>query len=416
MRFSTKTRRRGTPRSIVAALTLLFASSLFLAACGGGEFGEVGGDSGTSSGTGDSGTPAPQTASVVVSAGVGGGLNALTAFNFGDVVRVDVTVVADGDLIGGPQLGFASLTSPDFLETITGLPIDTPLEFYADGFDGGNTVIFTNDDAKEAAASPTPATLLVASPPAIELELVARDDGTPQAFPIITGMISNTSPILLGSSGVQFTLNLSGASAEGLFVDFDHLGDPGSPSGTIADTPLVPVVMDIPGIGSAVFNYTTATVAQLYPHTVRVENSQGNSIVANFDINVAASGAGGAVNFAPTFQTEQGVAGTTIIRVDATTATVGVTMSDENTASLHYAWAWTSISGPTASIAVPDANPVTLTISGGSGALTGTLSLTVTDEGFYSIKHLDGGDTADGLSTTANFANPVAIPADLGSF
>jgi hypothetical protein len=137
----------------------------------------------------------------------------------------------------------------------------------------------------------------------------------------------------------------------------------------------------VPGSGSGTIYtvYGAPDAVDTYAHTVRVTNSQGNSVETDFTTLVVydVTDAGMAVQFAPAILSLAG-------RRDGTDVIFEAEVADDGEhGDLTYLWGWDGESG----FVDNTTNPVVLTNY--DETETGTMSLTVTD--------------ADGLSTTVSF-------------
>ena len=330
--ITTTGRRRGERLILPALMMLMFVSSIFLAGCAG---------DGDGSDPIAQGGAAPETATVIVSAGGSGNFNALTSFTNESVLSMDVRVVLDTEDpdVVTPQ-GSVELTRTPALPnpcpctwtgTIAGLPITpTVLDFYARAYDG---VILISNLVFQG--SNQDVLLLGDGVATVNIGLAPEDDGTAHAIPSITGISAVPSPILI-SDPVVITLDLAGLASEILVVAFDPAGVPPGGNPITEQNPGEFNVLMVSGVGSQAYDYIAPGAAAAFTHRVNVSNSQGNSTEAGLIIDVG-SFDGMSVNFAPTI-----VPGSIVIdRTLEDTASVSVTVNDDGpVASLTYNWSY----------------------------------------------------------------------------
>ncbi len=332
---------------------------------------------------GDGGAVYPTTS---VTFSVGGASDAAGAkapflSTFADVTRVTV-VISGKDKYGVDQdpLTTVELTKgPDgvWSALVPDLPVGPALTFTAHGYDASNEEIFSGVTVQ----------ILTGSADTVVITMSPVSSGGEILFPIISG-ITVPSEIVV-STDAAVSIVVTGSPNENLAYAVTSGGGAFNPAtGTIA----------LPSSANGTINttYTAPASPGTLTHTVKLTNSQGNSVESDFSTNIVYSQttATVTVGFAPVV---------TALSAKRTGNQVSwtVTVSDDKALSLlSFAWSFSQTAGTTgAAFSTADANPGVL--SGYDQTVAGTITLTVTD--------------GDVLSTTISFALSAGQFPDSGA-
>lgn len=277
-----------------------------------------------------------------------------------DLTRVDV-IVSGEDEFGVFQ---DPLTTAELVDNggiwegvIADLPVGPELTFTVTGYDAADASIYEGSlqQTLSAASEALTVPLSPVTDPADEL-----------LFPIITGIVRTSSVEALGTSTVTATMTAS--PNEALEVTFT--------AGAGSFAPAVQsITADSTGSASVAVSYTAPAETASYSHSVKVVNSQGNSVETEFGIEVVASSGDVALQttFAPSVTALHGSRSATTVSWEATVADDGVP------ADLGFHWTFSQSGGTAGAQFSGDAaaNPADLT--GYDETVSGTLTFTVTD-------------------------------------
>jgi hypothetical protein len=295
---------------------------------------------------------------------------------FSDVQRVTIEVVGV-DKYGNPP---SSLATVDLVQavpggpwtgTITGLPVGPSLTFTARGYDSPpptvGVLIFSGDVTQ----------VLTGLSDSVTVAMNPIDDGIPIMFPRVL-MISLPAEIVhLDSKDVN--VSVQGTANEDMSYEFSSESGGGAFSPSIGVETLTAI-----GDGTITSNYTAPDAVGEYAQTVKVINSQGNSVEVDFDITVVydVTDPGVGVLFAPVVVSLNGK------RTGDTVEWTAVVEDDVDPLDVIYDWGFTPTGGTTGlDFVVDTANPASMTVYNENK--TGDVTLAVTD--------------GDGLTTTISF-------------
>ena len=289
----------------------------------------------------------------------------LSAGNATDVAGMTV-VVAGEDIYGMYQdpLAIADLTLDGdevWRGIIPGLPIGPVLTFTVIAYDAADNEIFSGVTVQT----------LTGAGDEVSVTLKPVEAVAAVTFPIIT-QIARAGEMVNGSVGNSVSVDVRGSTDEQLSYAFTSGGGSFTPDSGTVDLPSS-------GVGTFVSGYDAPAAIGEYPQSVRVENSQGNSVITNFPTIVVhgTTSVGMEMNFAPS------VVGLSAQRIgDAVIWEADVT-DDGPATELGYLWEYDG------ALVFADAtqNPAEL------------LGYDETQEGIVTLTVSDG----DGLSTTVSF-------------
>ena len=289
----------------------------------------------------------------------------LSAGNATDVAGMTV-VVAGEDIYGMYQdpLAIADLTLDGdevWRGIIPGLPIGPVLTFTVIAYDAADNEIFSGVTVQT----------LTGAGDEVSVTLKPVEAVAAVTFPIIT-QIARAGEMVNGSVGNSVSVDVRGSTDEQLSYVFTSGGGSFTPDSGTVDLPSS-------GVGTFISGYDAPAAIGEYPQSVRVENSQGNSVITNFPTIVVhgTTSVGMEMNFAPS------VVGLSAQRIgDAVIWEADVT-DDGPATELGYLWEYDG------ALVFADAtqNPAEL------------LGYDETQEGIVTLTVSDG----DGLSTTVSF-------------
>ncbi len=316
---------------------------------------------------GCAGEDGPQTTSVdVVVSGPDAPTNALFQGTFDQVLSVRIDVIDGVTQIG--SITTNNSAGGSWTINFDELPVGPQLMFDGHAFnaiDGGGTEIFAGSTLQ----------ILSGSGDLVEITMNVVEDVTEIDIPRVN-LITLPGSIVNGTT-VNVTIDLQGSAAENLDASLASVGaDPGTFSPTSAT-----VLMSGAGIASWVPAYTAPQTSGTYDHTVKVVNSQGNSVAQDFPTNVVASATTvNTITFSPVVTALAG-------QRTGNDVSWMATVSDDNAAGMTFAWSFAKSAGPAASFSgaggVADANPGVMV--GYDQTVEGVVTLTATDT--------DGGST-----------------------
>jgi hypothetical protein len=292
---------------------------------------------------------------------------ALFVGTFADVTRVTVTVAGE-DKFGDEQnpLATADLTLESdgvWRAVIPDLPVDPVLTFTARGY----------NDADEEVFSGVTTQVLTGSADLVVVAMDPVDDGVAILFPVIESI---TLPgEIINNEDRAVSVAVRGSASETLSHQITSGGGTFTPdSGSI--------LLTGSGTGTITTTYSAPAAVGTYGHSVRVTNSQGNAVEADFDTLVVyeLTDADVEVTFAPVITAILGK------RSGAGVVWTATLTDDKPLSELSYAWSFSGSGGAVFSPA--NTNPGALT--GYDETVAGTITLSVTD--------------GDGLTTTVDFA------------
>ncbi len=280
-----------------------------------------------------------------------GGQNYKAVGNAADVVRVTIEV-KQGAVILAAEQDLVNDGSGNWSGTVDNLPIGPTLSFIARSYDVLNTEIFSGTTISTVSD--------VNNSLAVNLEPI--DDQLGMLFP---GVDQIMRPVeIVNNSNANIEFSLSGSTDE--LLSYEIIADPIGGS-------FVPATGNLQLVGSSatlIAAYTAPDAIGSYNHTIKVTNSQGNSVTSAFNTEVvyALTSGGIQTNLNPVIDSiDAQRVGNDVIW----TATVS---DDGPLAELTYAWSFSGISA----FAVNNTNPATL--GGYDETDSGDLTLTVTDQ------------------------------------
>lgn len=357
-------------RTSIGLIAILAALFFTFSGCGSSSSSS----SDTNAGT-DTGTTTTQTASITIGADFSGQNSSYLAavlgtFNDVDSVKVKVTD-ATGDIKVSEQLLDRTQSSTEYSTTVTGLIVNDVLTFTVSAFNSSSTKIFEGSNTLTIASSNN----------SINVDMAAIDDGVANVLPTITS-IQRTAQVVYGGTG-SANFGFKGNNGEAMTWTLTA-----APGGGTFDTPTSSGI-SMSASGTAALSRTyTAPITQasvgVYTHSIKLANSQGNSVENDFNISVVENTSDVTVttNWSPTVTALGG-------KRTGNSITWTATAVDEGS-SLSYAWSYTAISGDVLTFTVDNLNPGVMTGYSNPSTTWGTLTLVVTDD--------------DNLSTTINFA------------
>ena len=289
----------------------------------------------------------------------------LSAGNATDVAGMTV-VVAGEDIYGVYQDALATVDltldgDQVWRGIIPGLPIGPVLTFTVIAHDAADDEIFSGVTVQA----------LTGAGDEVSVTLEPVEAFAAITFPIIT-QIARAGEMVNGSVGNSVSVDVRGSTDEQLSYVFTSGGGSFTPDSGTVDLPSS-------GVGTFISGYDAPAAIGEYPQSVRVENSQGNSVTTNFPTIVVhgTTTVGMGVSFAPS------VIGLSGQRIgDVVSWEVEVT-DDGPSTELAYLWEYDGA----LVFADPAQNPADLL--GYDQTQDGTITLTVSD--------------GDGLSTTVSF-------------
>jgi hypothetical protein len=314
-----------------------------------------------------------ETTSIDIAIGSAGSFSAKAALGtYDDVVRVTIEVAGE-DKYGVPQDPLVSEQDlvqgggGEWTGTIIGLPVGPELTFRARGYDSGDVEIFYGELLQTLTGVSD--SVIVAMDP--------KDDGIPIMFPRVL-MISLPAEIIRNTSA-DVDVDVQGTADESMSYEFSSEAGGGAFVPNLGGIVLSPI-----GEGAIVSNYTAPDVVGDYTQTVKVVNSQGNSVEVDFDMTVVyeLTDPGVGVLFAPVIVSLNGK------RTDDTVTWTATVEDDVDPLNVTYLWGFTPDAGVTGLDFVDaTANPADFSVY--DETKTGVITLSVTD--------------GDGLTTTITF-------------
>ena len=288
-----------------------------------------------------------------------------------DVVRVTIEVAGE-DKYGDPQDPLVPeqdlvLVGGEWTGTISGLPVGPVLTFRARGYDSGDVEIFSGVTTQ----------VLTGVGDQVTVAMDPIDDGIPIMFPRVL-RISLPAEIVHNTSA-DVDVDVQGTADEAMSYEFSSEAGGGS---FVPDTG--GIVLSPVGDGSIISNYTAPDVVSQYAQTVKVINSQNNSVEVDFKMTVVydVTDPGVGVLFAPVVVSLNGK------RTDDTVTWTATVDDDVDPLNVTYLWGFTPDAGVTGLDFVDaTANPADFTAY--DETKTGVITLGVTD--------------GDGLTTTISF-------------
>jgi hypothetical protein len=284
-----------------------------------------------------------------------------------DVIRMTVDVAGE-DIYGVHQdpLATGELTLEGdgvWRVTLVDLPIGPALTFTVRGYDAADDEIFSGVTVQSLSG--------LGDTVSVDLEPVA--DVGMISFPIIT-QITRAGEIVNGSTDNPVSVDVHGSADEQLSYAFTSGGGSFLPESGTVDLPSS-------GVGTVVSGYDASAAIGEYYHSVRVTNSQGNSVTTSFPTLVVygTGSMGMEISFAPS------VIGLSAERIGNVVRWEAQVTDDGPQTELVYLWEYDG----GLSFVYPASNPADL--SGYDETTTGTITLTVTD------------GSGAGLSTTVSF-------------
>lgn len=278
------------------------------------------------------------------------GTQALTP-TVADVQSVTVDVSQGGNAL---VTGAALTQDPDtgvWSITLTALPVGVPLVFTAHAYDGGPTEVFSGTTSTTLTGGSDTVTIAMAPAPPLV-----------QALPRIVAIQTPGQMLPDGTADISFLLEGNADETLDWTVTADASGGSFAPS---SDS----FVLASSGSGTLTVTYTAPSLTGTYVNSVRVTNSQGNSVEATFTIEVA-SGTGQVIlQFAPVVTAIDGSR-------QGTTVTWTATVVDDDP-TLFYTWSADLTGESSPAFRDPSTNPALL--DGYDQAVAGTLTLVVSD-------------------------------------
>jgi hypothetical protein len=311
------------------------------------------------------------TTSIDIAIGALGTFSAKAALGtYDDVVRVTIEVAGE-DKYGVPQDPLVSEQDlvqgggGEWTGTINGLPIGPVLTFRASGYDSGDVVIFSGVTTQ----------VLTGVSDSVIVAMDPESDGVPINFPRVWTI---RLPIeIINDTDANIEVGVEGNADESLSYEFSN----GAGGGIFTPNPGGIV---LPGSGNGTFNvtYTAPSEVGIHGQTVKVINSQGNSVEVDFDTDVVyflSGDAGAQVLFAPVVVSLNGKRNGAVVTWTAEIS------DDKDLSELTYLWDFSGSSG--VDFIDPAVNPADF--AGYDETKTGVITLSVTD--------------GDGLTTTITF-------------
>ena len=289
-----------------------------------------------------------------------------------DITLVTLTITGE-DRFGVFQdpLATATLTQVGgvWQATVDNLPIGPSLSFGVSAFDAGGTELYSGSSTR----------VLGGAGETINIALYPVTDATPVFFPVIE-RITRPAEIVVDTTETV-SVDLAGTADETLSVEFTSGGGSFTPN---------PASVALPSSGAGTLDaaYGAPSVPDTYTHSVKVTNSQGNSVQTQFPTVVVYETGSATI----TIGIAPAVIGLSASRSGSDVTYTATVTDDAPLSELTYAWSFVQSGGtPGATFAPAAANPATLT--GYDETVSGTVELVVTD--------------GDGLSTTVTFGLPA---------
>ena len=302
-----------------------------------------------------------------------------------DISLVTLTITGE-DRFGVFQdpLATATLTQVGgvWQATVDNLPIGPSLSFSVSAIDAGGTELYSGSSTR----------VLGGADETINIALYPVTDATPVFFPVIE-RITRPAEIVVDTTETV-SIDLAGTADETLSVEFSSGGGSFTPN---------PASVALPSSGAGTLDaaYGAPSVPDTYTHSVRVTNSQGNSVQTQFPTVVVYETGSATI----TIGIAPAVIGLSASRSGSDVTYAATVTDDAPLTELTFAWSFVQTGGtPGATFAPAAANPGTL--DGYDETVSGTVELVVTD--------------GEGLSTTVTFGLPAgqlpdSIVVDTGS-
>ncbi len=320
------------------------------------------------------------TTSIDIAIGSPGQFSAKAALGIFDDVKWVRMVVAGEDKYGVEQDPLATVDlvqdvpEGPWTGTITGLPVGPVLTFRAGGYDAdpdlGGVEMFFGDTTQ----------VLTGLSDSVIVAMDPIDDGIAITFPRVVRISLPAQIIHDLSAGVD--VDVQGTAFEDISYVFSSV-----PGGGVYIPGSGGMVLSDVGTGTVISTYTAPSLVLVggYGQTVKVTNSQGNSVEVDFNMtvvsNVTEPGVG--VLFAPVVVSLNGK------RTGDVVTWTAVVEDDIDPLNVSYQWGFTPDVGTTGLdfVGLGDTNPADFEIYGETK--TGVITLRVTD--------------GDGLTTTITF-------------
>ena len=273
----------------------------------------------------------------------------LSAGNLTDIVSMTVAV-AGKDINGEYQdpLATVDLTSDGdsvWSGTIPNLPVGPVLTFAVIAYDAADDEIYSGVTVQA----------LTGVEDEVNVTLDPVEDVAAIIFPIISQITQ---------AGEMVSVDVRGSANEQLNYTFLSGGGTFTPeSGTV----------DLPSSGMGTFNSDYDALVGEYMHSVRVENSQGNTVTANFATKVfGTTSVAIEISFAPS------IVGVSAQRIGDLVSWEAEVIDDRPDVELLYLWEFDG------ALAFADATQNPAELIGYDETRSGTITLTVTDNDGYS--------------------------------
>ncbi len=326
------------------------------------------------------------TTSIDVAIGSPGQFSAKAALGtFKNVVRVTIEVVGE-DKYGVVQDPLVPeqdlvLVGGEWAGTITGLPVDPVLTFTSRGYAAGDVEIFSGVTTQ----------VLTGVSDSVVVAMDPVSDGEPILFPRVLSI--RLPAEIINNTDANIQVAVEGSADETLTYEFTSV-----PNGGVYTPNPGDIVLPSSGTGTFNVTYAAPSVVEDYGQTVKVINSQGNSVEVDYNTKVVyeLTDPVMGVLFAPVVISLSGTRTYNVVAGDFVTWTV-VVEDDIEPLNVTYLWGFTGTAG------VDFVDP----------AVNSSADLAVYDETVTGEITLSGTD-GDGLTTTITFNLPAGqFPDDV---